>query len=498
MISENRLELSKIKGLLVAAPDVRAEITEASLLKATPLLQSDSWDAVLVDLPRDDEACVATVQILKQHANGMPVVAIGNGHAAARQLGIDDELIDAELGQDLLVRAVRRSIERKRVRRAFEAGEQRYRLLLELLHDAILVHTDSECVIANGAALKLLGADRPEQVVGKPVTAFVSTPDGEAATVQVSADEPRDPAARLEKRTLVRLDGGRFDALVASAPCTVDGKPSTQLVVHDLAAQPGRHVERVQYDVLTDLPSRTQFRDRLIGAMARARRAGQLTAVLFIDLDDFAGVNTAFGQVSGDEVLKRVAERLGQSTRETDTVGRLSGDEFALTLEGLVDKEGVSVVADRLLATLAEPIEVNGPCIVVTASIGIAVYPDDASELDALWRNADVAMFHAKDSGRNNFKFYSTELVARSRRDELRRKEVEERFARLTRREREVMELLATGKANKMVAYLLGTSTRTIETHRAKIMDKMEAESLADLVRMALELRAARRSDTSQ
>lgn len=125
----------------------------------------------------------------------------------------------------------------------------------------------------------------------------------------------------------------------------------------------------------------------------------------------------------------------------------------------------------------------------MTASIGITVFPLDARDLDALLRNADVAMYYAKERGRNNYQFYSPELGAHTRRDELRRAEIEQRLARLTRREREVLDLLIAGKASKMIAYLLGTSSRTIDIHRARVMDKMQADSLPELVRMALEQR---------
>lgn len=125
----------------------------------------------------------------------------------------------------------------------------------------------------------------------------------------------------------------------------------------------------------------------------------------------------------------------------------------------------------------------------LTASVGITLFPDDARDVDAMLRNADIAMYYAKERGRNNHQFYSAELETMTRRDELRRNEVAQRLARLTPREREVLDLLVEGKASKMIAYLLGTSTRTIDVHRARVMEKMEADSLADLVRAVLEHR---------
>lgn len=244
-----------------------------------------------------------------------------------------------------------------------------------------------------------------------------------------------------------------------------------------------------QYDVLTELPNRSQFRDHLDGALARATRNNQLLGLMFLGLDRFQKVNAMLGHGAGDFVLKQVAERLKQRVRKGDTVARLGGDEFSVILEGLAEKEAAAVAAQQQLESLACPIPLDGQEVRCTASIGITVFPVDGHNLDTLLRNADVAMYYAKERGRNNYQFYSPELDAHSRRDELRRAEIEQRLARLTRREREVLNLLIAGKATKMIAYLLGTSSRTIDIHRARVMDKMQADSLPELVRMVLDQR---------
>lgn len=242
-----------------------------------------------------------------------------------------------------------------------------------------------------------------------------------------------------------------------------------------------------QYDALTALPNRSQLRDHLDGALARAARNNQLLGLMFLDLDRFQNVNATLGLGAGDFVLKQTAERLKQSVRKGDMVARLGGDEFSVVLEGLAEKDGAAVAAQQQLQSLVRPVALDRQEIVLTVSIGIAVFPSDGRDLDALLRNADVAMHYAKERGRNNFQFYSPELDAHSRRDELRRAETERRLASLTPREREVLDLLVTGKASKMIAYLLGTSTRTIDIHRARVMEKMEAGSLPELVRMVVE-----------
>ena len=244
--------------------------------------------------------------------------------------------------------------------------------------------------------------------------------------------------------------------------------------------------ELAQVDFLTELPTRGQLLDRLVGAMARAARNATILGVILLNVDRFKLVNRAHGYRVADLVLKEMAGRLQRSTRKSDTIGRFGGDEFAVILEGLQERQGAVIAADRALAVVgSEPFEVDGVAIRVTATIGVGFYPE-APDVDTLLRHADLAMCYAKEHLPNTCQLYSPELGLRSRHDELRGAHIGRKLSSLTPREREVLGILVEGKANKLIAYLLGASTRTIENHRASIMAKMEAESLPDLVRMVL------------
>ncbi len=167
------------------------------------------------------------------------------------------------------------------------------------------------------------------------------------------------------------------------------------------------------YDVLTGLPNRTLLLDRLERALSRARRNGNETAVMFLDLDRFKSINDTLGHACGDKLLQVTAERLVASVRHTDTVARLGGDEFVVVLAELDREEGAAGVAQKILQTLAGPVQLDEQEVFITTSIGIAVFPEDGAEPGILLRHADIAMYQAKERGKNTYQFFSQEMNAR-------------------------------------------------------------------------------------
>lgn len=163
------------------------------------------------------------------------------------------------------------------------------------------------------------------------------------------------------------------------------------------------------FDLLTELPNLTLLKDRLERTLGRARHRGTTGAVLFLDLDRFMGINDSLGHAAGDQLLRTVAERLNACVKADDTVARLGGDEFAIILSSLQKPENAAIVAQRILERLAAPVELAGQTITRTVSIGITLFPEDGDEVSSLLRNADLAMYQAKEQGRNNFQFYRRE-----------------------------------------------------------------------------------------
>jgi diguanylate cyclase (GGDEF)-like protein/PAS domain S-box-containing protein len=167
---------------------------------------------------------------------------------------------------------------------------------------------------------------------------------------------------------------------------------------------------QAHHDMLTGLPNRTLFNDRLEISIAHAKRNHHRLAVLFLDLDRFKWVNDTLGHIYGDELLKNVASRLKHCLREGDTLARIGGDEFTIILPEVPNKDDVPMVAQKILATLEQPFILDNREINISASIGVAIFPDHGDSIDALTKSADIAMYHVKWKGKNGFMQYDTSM----------------------------------------------------------------------------------------
>jgi diguanylate cyclase (GGDEF)-like protein len=167
------------------------------------------------------------------------------------------------------------------------------------------------------------------------------------------------------------------------------------------------------HDSLTGLPNRSLLADRLERAILLARRHGKLTAVLFIDIDNFKFINDLLGHDTGDEVLKTVAERLQHTVRSSDTVSRQAGDEFVIVISDLAEPENAANVARKVIENISKPLMFASHDLTVTCSIGISVFPKDGENVPELLKNADAALYRAKEQGKNTFRFFTAEMNAR-------------------------------------------------------------------------------------
>jgi diguanylate cyclase (GGDEF)-like protein/PAS domain S-box-containing protein len=191
---------------------------------------------------------------------------------------------------------------------------------------------------------------------------------------------------------------------------------SCRTVLVDISER--KQQERIEYlahfDVLTGLPNRSLLLDRLTQALSTAQRHATQVAVLFLDLDHFKDVNDTLGHAAGDLLLQAVAHRLRRCVRKVDTVARVGGDEFVLVLPDVSSAEQAAVVAENVMWSMSESFVIEGHPLRVLASVGISIYPDDGADIDTLLKNADAAMYHAKNSGRNNYQFFTEDMNARA------------------------------------------------------------------------------------
>ncbi len=171
---------------------------------------------------------------------------------------------------------------------------------------------------------------------------------------------------------------------------------------------------KAYYDSLTGLPNRQLLMDRMKLAIARAKRNDEKLGVLFIDLDGFKHVNDSLGHAAGDLLLQGVSVRLVSELRDEDTVARLGGDEFLVILEKVIDEQEASAMARRLIESITEPFNYKGEDLFISLSIGVAIYPVDGESVEELLKHADMAMYHVKDEGKNNFKFFSSSMNERA------------------------------------------------------------------------------------
>ncbi|GFE62442.1 bifunctional diguanylate cyclase/phosphodiesterase [Geobacter sp. AOG2] len=217
---------------------------------------------------------------------------------------------------------------------------------------------------------------------------------------------------------IYRIKSQNGDELVVNSQAEVerDGEGRAQLVsgtTLDITARIRAENEiqqLINYDTLTSLPNRTLLHDRLRHAIAQAVRDRQMVGVLFLDLDRFKGINETLGHRAGDKLLKTIAKRLKACVRETDTLARIGGDEFAIVLMGVSSEEVVTAVTKKILGLISEPIFIDGHEIYTTGSIGIALYPMDGEDGATLLKHADQAMYQAKERDGNNFQFFSSEM----------------------------------------------------------------------------------------
>ena len=290
---------------------------------------------------------------------------------------------------------------------AIRDSEERLRKFSDATSEGIVFIENGVIVDSNEATARMFRIASSE-LIGRSSIDFVAPESVESVVNNIRAGFERPYEV-----TLMRADGSRFAADVVGKDIVSNGKTLRMTTMRDISDRKQAEA-RIQFlahhDILTHLPNRALLMDRLQVLLASARRQNSLVGVLFIDLDNFKTVNDSLGHYAGDELLKRVAGRLQSCLRGADMVGRLGGDEFVVVVTDLATAEDIAPVAEKIAETISEPISLEDQVLSVSGSIGISVFPKDGETPDTLIRNADAAMYLAKDRGRSNFQYFMPSL----------------------------------------------------------------------------------------
>jgi len=303
--------------------------------------------------------------------------------------------------------------------------EETLALLRSVPHGLAVLDASGRMVFVNETLAALHGRDGTSELIGREWRELFSPEE----TARLDAEA--FPRTRSEGAWSGQATGRRHDGASVALEVVLSTLPGGRMA---LAARDLTEIKRLEErmdalayrDPLTGLPNRRLFEDRLAIALAQAHRYRHRLAVIFVDLDRFKQVNDTLGHSVGDELLRAVAQRLMSCVREGDTVARLAGDEFTLLLPGIHYAEDLTIVSRKLTEALRKPFRIQGHDLRVTASGGISLYPEDGEDSEALLRNADTAMYRAKERGRDNFQLFSPAMSQKA----MERKSLEESLRR--------------------------------------------------------------------
>ena len=416
------------QGTSAALPQSSEQLFQVDCVHtcAEALKRLQDIDAIIVDLDLPDSRGIDTFDRLFRAAPQVPILVLIDSHdestaRLALQRGAQDYLLKGHLDTPVLYKAVEKMIARAAtVEALFEKKKNDAQATLNSIGDAV-ISTDAAGLVTflNVVAEGLIGWSL-EQALGHPqeeVLRIVDATTREPQNPMASATLQDKSVSLANNCVLIRRDGVEVAIEDSVAPIhdrrgLVTG---AVMVFHDVSVARALTVKMsylARYDSLTELPNRVLLNDRLSEAIALSSRHQRKLAVLFLDLDRFKHINDSLGHVVGDGLLQAVARRLFTCVRNSDTVCRQGGDEFIILLSEIRRARDAAITAAKILLALREPYNVSGHELHITGSIGIVTYPNDGTDAQTLLKKADFAMYHAKEQGRENYKFFTPAMNA--------------------------------------------------------------------------------------
>jgi diguanylate cyclase (GGDEF)-like protein/PAS domain S-box-containing protein len=396
----------------------------SKLTDGLALLKTDQFAAVLLDLSLADSNGLETFDKVFAAAPDIPILIVGAGmpedlSEQAVKRGAHDYLLPDHLDSYSLPRALRNAIHRKAVEDDLYVEKERAVVTLNSIGDAVLsTDISGNITYLNLVAEAMTGWPRQE-AIGKPLAEVFRIIDG---PTRKTARDPMEMAVEQNRTVgltvncvLIRRDG--FESAIEDSAAPIHDRSGriigAVIVFHDVSAARAisvRMTHSAQHDVVTNLPNRMLLNDRITQAISLASRQRRCVAVLFLDLDRFKYINDSLGHAVGDQLLQSVSKRLLTGVRGSDTVSRQGGDEFVILLSEVAHPEDAGTSAKKILQLLAASHTIEDHELHISGSIGISVYPQDGEDAETLIKNADTAMYHAKESGRNNFQFFEADM----------------------------------------------------------------------------------------
>jgi len=400
----------------------------AKLADGLERLQAGGVDAIMVDLALPDSQGIETFDKLFALAPHTPILTLNAVDDAmlatnAVQHGSQGYLSKGHYGSELVPQSVRNIIQRKAVEEALYIEKTRAEITLNSISDAVIGTDMAGNIDYLNLAAEIITGWSKEEAKGHPISEVMRIING---ITREPVPNPIELVLELNKpmklsagTVLIRRDGHEAAIDDSSAPIrNWHGKITGAVIVfHDITAAQAmaeKMAHLAQHDFLTNLPNRVLLSDRIGQAIAFAKRHGTHLAILFLDLDNFKHINDSLGHETGDKLLQSVASNLIACVRNSDTVSRQGGDEFVILVTEDSLGQSAAVTADKILAALALPHSISKHALHVTTSIGISVYPADGQDAETLIKNADTAMYQAKEKGRNNYQFFKQEMNTRA------------------------------------------------------------------------------------
>jgi diguanylate cyclase (GGDEF)-like protein/PAS domain S-box-containing protein len=399
-----------------------------SMSEAEQHLEKSVFDIILLDLGLPDAQGLGAVRRARAVAPRVPLVVLTGLDdeslaAQALQEGAQDYLVKGQIEARGLLRALRYAIERKNTEEALFVEKERAQVTLNCIGDAVIC-TDlpGNVTFLNLVAERMTGWLWAE-AAGRPMADIFRILD---ATSRQTNPNPMEMAVGLNRTVhlpsnciLIRRDGFEIPIEDSVAPIhDREGKATGAVIVfRDVSAARAMALQMVhsaEHDFLTGLPNRMLVNDRVNQAIAFASRHAKKVAVLFLDLDGFKHINDSLGHAIGDKLLQSITKRLVDCVRGSDTVSRQGGDEFVVLLSEVEQSGDAAITARRMLQAVAEAHFIDQHDLHVTTSIGLSIYPDDGLDAETLIKNADTAMYQAKENGRQSYQFFKPAMNVRA------------------------------------------------------------------------------------